>query len=438
MSIIGLLFPQLITFQKLNYFYDLGLILKNLNDIEFIKIQNNFEKCIYFVYKIITPEGNNLISSHILMFAQSVILIISLITFYRYFNKFTSLILGINFIFWSNLTNDFHYEHLVIFFFTIFYIIRYKHNSYISYLFLIPIVFVKDIYLITIITIVIIDLFETKSFLNINKVFGIIFGIFFLIFILISGEQILVTINTVLQRISFDLIIKKFFVLLIISSSFLFINLWNLKAFLIFAPYVLFILITDNPSNLSIFSHHSSFLVIPAVYYLYVERDKLSKNAKKIAVIINVIWLLLFSYFPFNYNFFLNDHSKIYYKNFLTKKNIINDNIFYLEENFEDIEEIDIYVMNNYGYFLSNKKLNFLNIGDNMFNENIGKILILDTTSSIFYDDKLCNDDNYFCSFGNKEKFYDLLNNRLIKRNWRKERNTINSIIYSKLNNKYE
>ena len=143
--------------------------------------------------------------------------------------------------------------------------------------------------------------------------------------------------------------------------------------------------------------------------------------------------MFFFTYFPFNYNNFLNVESKIYYKNFNDKKNTIDQTLNFIKKNYEINDDTRIYIMNNYAYFLSNNEYDFYDINNEIhIDGNFDKLLILNKSKIIFYGDKLCSKNNNYCNFGSIEHFYLILDEKLLNNNWKKNYTDNKTIIYFK------
>ena len=315
-----IILPQLSYISGHTSFFDLGLFSNtffNLNSFqEFQRIFIGHFSPIILIHSFLYFIGG----IQLVLLSQSLVIVLSILIWYRKFGFLIALIGALSFPVWFNTLFDFHVDHLAVLIFTLFFVYvndRAYHKAAIV-LFFAPLV--KEIYAIQAIFALLYLVFITHNEEIINKkkliivlgaitfflsVFSIIDTIFwkeFLFFkpdIYISNKEI-----NFLDHFSLIDLPNKLKYIVLIFLSFLFLPLYSPLALIITIPLLMLVIFSAINNYYGIGHHYSAGFIAPMVYASYKTINKINFSKKFLFVVLLVH--VLYSPSPISRFFFTN------------------------------------------------------------------------------------------------------------------------------------
>ena len=421
--ILFFILPQIKLVNTYSTYFDLQIYINKIKDIENFLIYKNkshIEIILIFFHFLNQLVQKNFLFVKILLFLQSFILICPI-----FFLKTNKLLYLLNPIIWNLNIFDFHTESLAVpvLFLIFFYLYREKYNK--IFILSIILLLIKETYLILLPSVwlyIILNKLKIKYQLSFLLIF------IYLILILIFYQFFIKVINFETDIIFKITTLKYFFFIFIQILLFLFIDKKNKFYFFIsfFIPINFIFLIHSSINQISIFTHHFSYVALPILFIIFYSYNKFK------VLFINLILLFSFSAFPISIvslssyfetfsinNYFFNSQN-ISYRNFiknnfemLNKYKLIVDNnaINDVLTNFNDInpypiinnfnEDFDsfVYGLQNYDdlLFIIKKSYYYFDIDQKVFNLNLKREYLLNANKIIFFE----NDDFLIFSINN-------------------------------------
>lgn len=435
---------------KLNIF-DTGLYVSNLYSIFNIENLNGIflghAQLILFPLSYIFLLTEKYVINFLLIL-QSLCLISPIFFFKENKKKFLYLIFFPN---WYINYNGFHIDCLIIPFIYFYMVTEGKSRYY----FLIPLIFIKEIFVILVISLLFYEVFKIKK-LRKNLLLLIIFCslISFLLFQIVLSEiqnlkvtnfyDFIFNLNNLFYFLSlFNLsdytlidITKKFFLMSVIFIPFLFINFKKRLFYFVYIPIFSIYFFLDNVNFLKPYFHYSTFL-IPFIFFICIKELISSKRRIFFYLLINIIFTINFLN-PIFYlsNIRITENYNI--NNYLNLNNYRSLNNFLKDIHIPDSEPLSVsnnllhYKVVNRNFLLVTDFTNDLDSSftacrnlENKFNilntkkcKIKSKFILLNKKDSKKYNDILLNLKNFEIMKQNNEFiFYRLKNFKTVSKN---------------------
>ena len=310
-------------------FYDFGIIFKRQNFLEDKNYKDFFGGHVRFYEFLIQLIYNKISNSLIYFFLITLQIFIYVFTFLyiRKRDQFLSIIFLINPLVTNALFFDFHFEYIAVLFVTIFF---YNSHKKYSIFFIMPIVFVSEVYAFLSVFLILIYFKNYKvNFIGIVFCIIIFFYVYFAIFYLF---------NWALSDLylKYNLSDKKKFLYVVFSISFVlfflkktlyknFISLNN-NVFILLLNIIIiffFIAVSFNLNNFNFININNHYLlIISFLSSIVIYNFFLVKNLKKKIIFLFFLFFLFFNPTLLGMQFYINKDSIFYYKNYINLYNL--------------------------------------------------------------------------------------------------------------------